>query len=55
MLLATPKELFNKISYEGGTPHPICNLTESEQLIFDTFLEEFNKALRKRFEDIEDE
>lgn len=55
MLLATPKELINKISYEGGTPHPICNLTESEQVIYDKFLAEFNQTLRERFEDIEDE
>lgn len=55
MLLATPKELINKISYEGGTPHPICNLTESDQTIYDKFLDEFNQALRERFVNIEDE
>lgn len=55
MLLATPKELLNKISYEGGTPHPNCNLTESEQIIYEKFLAEFDQALRERFEDIEDE
>ena len=55
MLLATPKELLNKISYEGGTPHPNCNLTESEQIIYEKFLTEFDQALRERFEDIEDE
>lgn len=48
MLLATPKELINKISYESSTLHPICTLTESEQIVYDKFLAEFNQALRER-------
>lgn len=50
MLLATPKELINKISYESSTLHPICTLTESEQIVYDKFLAEFNQALRERFD-----
>ena len=48
MLLATPKELIDKISYEPGYPAPTCELTDAEKEIFDRFYKDFmyERAIR---------
>lgn len=55
MLLATPKELIGKISYEPGYPSPTCELTDAEKEIFDKFYKDFMYEHEHRFMDDEEE
>ena len=53
MLLATPKELIDKISYEPGYPAPTCELTDAEKEIYDRFYKDFMYEREHRFWDDE--
>ena len=55
MLLATPKELIGKISYEPGYPAPTCDLTDVEKEIYDKFYKDFMDEREHRFMDDEEE
>ena len=55
MLLATPKELIGKISFEPGFPSPTCELTDAEKEIYDRFYKDFMDELKHRFVDIDEE
>lgn len=51
ILMATPKEIIDKMKYENGKPVEIGVLTEEEQQVFDEFCEDFERELKERFVD----
>ena len=51
MLMATPKEIIDKMKYKNGKPVEIGVLTEEEQQVFDEFCEDFERELKESFVD----